>query len=57
MSALILRKRGPHRRLHRLGMPAPESRGPLQGPPGRLDFDDEAIELIGPGNDRVADGS
>jgi hypothetical protein len=29
----------------------------MQGPPGRLEFDDEAIELIGPGNDRPGDGT
>jgi hypothetical protein len=56
MSAPILRKRGPQRRLRRRGLPAPSSRGPLQGPPDRRDFDDEAIELIGPGNDRPGDG-
>jgi hypothetical protein len=55
MSALILRKRGPHPRLRR--KPAPIARGPMQGPPGRLEFDDEAIELIGPGNDRPGDGT
>jgi hypothetical protein len=56
MSALTLRKRGPHRRLRRRGLPVPHSRDPLQGPLGRLEFDDEAIELIGPGNERAGDG-
>jgi hypothetical protein len=56
MAALILRKRGPLSRLRRRGMPARISRGPIQGPPDRLDFDDEAIELIGPGNDRAGEG-
>jgi hypothetical protein len=55
MSALILRKRGPRRRLRRCGLSTSCSREPTQGPPGRLEFDDEAIELIGPGNDRAGD--
>jgi hypothetical protein len=53
----LIRKRGPYRRLRRRSMSAPNWRGPPEGPPGRLDFDDEAIELIGPGNDRVGDGA
>jgi hypothetical protein len=54
MSALIS-KRGPHRRLRRRSLSAFALRGPTQGPPERRDFDEEAIELIGPGNER-ADG-
>jgi len=33
------------------------SREPLQGPLDRLDFGEEAIELIGPGNERPGDGA
>jgi hypothetical protein len=58
MSALIARKRGPQRRLRRLCTSAPVSWDiVVQGPPGRPDFDDEAFELIGPGNDRAGDGT
>jgi hypothetical protein len=53
----LIHKRGPHRRLRRPGMLARISHGPMQGPPGRPDFDDEAVELIGPGNERAGDGT
>jgi hypothetical protein len=56
MSAVIVRKRRPRWRLRRLRMPA--GCGPVgQTPPGRPDFDDEACELIGPGNERFGEGA
>ena len=56
MRALIARQRGPHRRLRHPRMSAAVSGGvSVQGPPARPDYDDEAFELIGPGNERPGD--
>jgi len=53
MNALVLRKGRPQRRLRRLCTPARMVGKPL---PDRPDAgDDEACELIGPGNDRSGD--
>ena len=60
MFALIVRERGRlrprSRRLRRPRMLASPSCDPaVAAPPGRPDFDDEAFELIGPGNERSGD--
>jgi hypothetical protein len=49
MPAPIDRKRRPQPRLRRVCVPTVL---PVRGPPGRPDFDDEGVELIGPGTER-----